>query len=332
LMKIAAIAVLSFLVPIGIVSEINKSAYGVSTIENYYSGNFARAINLWAGVENGKSDLSFVSVSKGQREAVYAVSPSAFSLKTILDGLPNTGWKTFNCSATKICDESGSWFPFELRSAAVSIHALQNEAQFQNFFGNLADEILEACASRRIICGSPGLAPAVKSLGSIPIHQLLDTSAKAFGSLFTVEQAINTSRPDNGQDAVQLQVWHSTVNFKYLIVLDDFSNWQGMANSIMFLRSIYQGILPILFVLGIFSLFIRRKGDGQILNWYALAVLSSILTFSGGLAIFEYALGFRASYSLYALPMQPLLLLFISVCITNLVSYFGDMPRMNSKK
>jgi hypothetical protein len=332
LAKIIVVGVLSFLIPIGLVSEINRSTYGVSEIENFYTGNFARAINLWAGVENGKSNFSFISVSKGQREAVYSISPSALSLKPILDGPPNTGWKRFNCSSTKICDESGAWFPWELRSAAVGSRAIVNEVQFQEFFGGLADEILAACNSKKLICGRKGLGPGAKSLDSYPIQQLLDTSIKALASLFTVDQAINVSHPDNGQDPTQLEVWRSTVNSRYLIVPDEFSNWQGMASSITFLRTIYQGILPILFLIAVFSIFVPRKREGRILNWYALTILGSMVVFSGGLAIFEASLGFKAKYSLYALPMQPLLLLFIATAITNLASSYEDTSNQDIKR
>ena len=319
LVKLFAIALIAYLIPIGLISAINKSFYGVSEIENFYTGNYARAIDLWEGVENGKSKFSFIPVSKGQRAAVYAVSPAALSLKPTLDGSPNTGWKTYNCSATKICDESGSWFPWELRSAAIDNQRITSEVQFQQFFGVLADQISVACSNHQIKCGSAGIAPGAKALLNYPTHQLADTAMKAFGSLFTLDQAANIGHPDNGQDPTELQIWHSTVHFKYLVVQDDFSNWKGMAHTITFLKNLYQGILPILFVLAVLALFVKRKASIWIMNLYAVAVLGAMLVFSGGLAIFESSLGFPSGLSLYGLPMQPLLLVFIAVGIANLV-------------
>ena len=328
LIKMISVAVIAFLVPIGIVSEVNKSVYGVSEIENFYTGNYARAINIWEGVENGKSTFSFIPVSKGQRDAVYKVSPAALSLKATLDGPPNTGWKTFNCSTTKICDESGAWFPWELRTAAIDNNHISNEIQFQQFFGVLANELENACKTHQIKCGAAGAAPGARSFLDYPPHQLLDTSMKAFGSLFTLDQAANVGHPDNGQDPTELKIWHETVNFNYLIVNDDFSNWKGMAHTITTLRTIYQGLLPILFLLATYSLFIRRKKGAEILNWYALCVLGAMFVFSGGLAIVESSLGFGAGFlSLYALPMQPLLLLFIAVGVSTLFyQYEGTQP------
>ena len=185
LVKVFALALAAYLIPIGLVSAVNKSVYGISEIDNFYTGNYARAIKLWEGVENGKSQFSFIPVSKGQRASVYSVSPAALSLKPTLDGAPNTGWKSFNCSTTKICDESGSWFPWELRSAAIDNQHITSEVQFQQFFGVLADQISAACSTHQIKCGSTGSAPGSKPILSYPIHQLIDTTIKAFGSLFT---------------------------------------------------------------------------------------------------------------------------------------------------
>ena len=92
-----------------------------------------------------------------------------------------------------------------------------------------------------------------------------------------------------------------------------------MAHTVTFLKNLYQGVLPILFVLAVLALFVKRKATVWIMNLYALAVLGALLVFSGGLAIFEASLGFGATLSLYALPMQPLLLVFITVGIANLV-------------
>jgi len=315
LLKFTAISFVTYLIPIGFVSAINYSVYGVPEIENYFTGNYARAINLWEGVSNGKSNLAFIPVSKGQRAAVYAVSPAAFSLKPTLDGPPNTGWKSFNCSATKVCDESGSWFSWELRSAAVINQHISNEVEFQSFFGRLADQIASACKDHGLTCGNTGSAPSAKALNDIPIHELIDTTIKAFASLFNVDQAENVGHLDNGQDPAELKIWHSTVHFKYLIVQDNYSNWKGMAQSISFLRNLYRSIIPILFIVAIFSLSLKRSTLLRILKWYALAIFGAMLIFSAGLAVLESSFGFGAPFSFYALPMQPLLLIFITVGI-----------------
>jgi len=312
LINLFVIATVACLIPIGVISSINKSVYGVFQVENYFSGNFARAITLWEGVQNGKSGLSFIPVSKGQREAVYEVSPAAQSLKPTLDGPPNTGWKVYNCAATGVCDESGGgWFPWELRSAAVDANHIRTEVEFQEFFGRLAREIASACKSELISCGQPGIAPGAKPILDYSPHQLLDTAVKALGSLFTVEQAANVTHGDNGQDSAQLKVWHSTIHFKYLIVTKNLDNWMGMGNTITFLRNIYQNLIPITFILVIFFLFTRQEFINRISKYYLFSLLTGLIVYSGGMAVLESSLGFNPGYSFYALPMQPLLLMFI---------------------
>lgn len=312
LINLFVIATVAYLIPVGVISTINKAVYGVFEVENFFSGNYERAITLWEGVQTGKSNLSFIPVSKGQRAAVYAVSPAALSLKPFLDGLPNTGWKTHNCAATGVCDESGGgWFPWELRSAAVDSNHIRNEVQFQDFFGRLADEISLACKSELISCGISGMAPGAKPILDYSPHQLLDTSVKAFGSLFTVEQAANVNHADNGQDPAQLKVWHSTIHFNYLIVTKNSNSWMGMANTITFLRDIYKYLLPIFFILAMLFLFIRQEYINRISKFYLFSLILGLITYSGGMAIFESSVGFNVGYSLYALPMQPVLLMFI---------------------
>ena len=329
LRNILLIAVIGCILPVGIVSSINKSTYGVYQIENYYSGNFARAIKLWQGVESGKSSNLFIPVSKEQRAAVYGVSPAALTLKPVLDGPPNTGWKVYNCSSSGICDESGGWFTWELRSAAVSQNNITNEVDFQKFFGRLADQIDSACESEALKCGKPGLAPGVRAISDYPLHQLLDTSVKAFNSLLTVEQAANVGHPDHGQDAEKLKLWQSTINFRHLVIPDTSNSWQSMANTIKFLRNIYQVLLPLFFAIGISSIFLRRKSNDGILNFYLIALLGGMLICTGGLAIVESSFGMGIAYSLYALPMQPLLLAFIVLSFGNITYKIGQLQSKN---
>lgn len=328
LLNLFAISTIAFLVPIGIVSGINKSVYGVSEIENYYSGNYARAIKLWEGVRNGKSNLSFIPVSKGQRAAVYAVSPAALSLKPTLDGPPNTGWKTFNCSATKVCDESGGgWFSWELRSAAVINNHISNEVEFQRFFETLGNQISSACRNKLITCDAPGIAPGAKALSDLPFHQMIDTGIKAFDSLIRMSQATNVGHSDNGHDAIALKVWHSTIHFNYLIVNEDFNSWLGMSSTISLLKDIYEHTLPILFVVVLLSLLIPRKGTQSLSKWYLFSILGGLVCYSAVMAILEASLGFNADYALYALPMQPLLLLFILFGIARILHQFESVMK-----
>jgi hypothetical protein len=296
--------------PLNIVSTINQRVYGVSEVENFYTGKYAQAIKLWAGVDNGRSPLSFIAVSKEQRAAVYAISPTAKTMESILESPPNTGWKSFNCEQTKICDESGAWFSWELRDAAVQANGITNERHFQAFFGQLATDIQVACANRTLDCSSPGLGTGTRPLNFLPKKLLLDYSVKTLGSLVSVDQAVNVNHSDNGQDPGQLSIWKQTVNFEYLIVDDDFSNWQGLSNSLRFLTQIYRFFVPLLFLMTLFGLFVYRR-NFQASEIFLVGLFAAIVSYCGGIGILNATTGFAVGLTLYGLPVQPVFMIFI---------------------
>ena len=311
-----AIFVASYLVPITLVSSINKYFYGVYEIENYFTGNFARAVTLWASVDDGRSDKTFLSVSKEQRAAVYVISPTAKSLAPLLEGTRNTAWKVFNCSKTNVCDEPGSWFPWELREAAVEIARVKSEVAFQSFFGTLAGEILSGCRSRQLSCGSAGLAPGAQPLERLPKVQTLDVAMKALESVVNVEQAQNILRPAPADPDLQfLPYWHGVVNFRYVTTEPGVSDWSVIPHAVELLRRLYEGIVPLGLLLFAFCA-IDPRTNGALKVWMC-SVTAAALIFVVGLGLFEQALGFTVTYSLYALPAQPLVLALMAIGFLN---------------
>ena len=302
----------AYLIPIQTVSLINKSVYGVAEIENFYSGSYSKAIKLWESVRDGRSSLSFVAVSKGQRAAIYPFSATARKMAPVLDSPVNTGWKTFNCEMTKVCDESGAWFPWELRSAAMQTGEIHTEKEFQKFFYKLSSEIEAACNSHRVNCGRIGSGPGAKSVFDYPKHQILNGIFKSLLSIFNFDQAANLSRVDTGHDPRQLQIWRETIEFQYVTIPDDYSGWLAMSDAIRFLKTIYTPLINLLFAFSFGCLIYFWRKINHLLRWYAVATLIGMVTFSIGLSIVEAASGFGIGYSLYALPIQPLNLIFIS--------------------
>jgi hypothetical protein len=123
-----------YIIPIGFIQIENDHIYGAAKIEDFYTGSFADAMKVWESVKNGADLRAYVPISKGQREAVYKVSPLAKTLEPYLELPPNTGWLHQSCnSPTHMCDEAGAWTPWQLRDAAVAAANIQNEKEFQNF-------------------------------------------------------------------------------------------------------------------------------------------------------------------------------------------------------
>lgn len=307
------IGVVSYLIPIEVVSSTNKAVYGVSEIENFYSGNFAKAIKLWESVQNGKSPYSFIAVSRGQRDAIYPYSPAARQLSVVLDSSPNTGWKTFNCSMTRICDESGIWFPWELRTAAAQTGQIHNEQDFQRFFAGLSNEIEAACIHKQVKCGRLGSGPGSKAILDYPKHQIFNGLFKCLLSILNFDQVANLNRPDTGQNPGQLQIWRETIDFKYAVTSDNSTNWMALSDVIVFLKTIYIPLTDFLLVIALICLIIFWNRLRLLLRWFSIAILVGVLIFSLGLSMVEAASGFTIAYSLYALPIQPLVFLFIAV-------------------
>ena len=62
----------------------------------------------------------------------------------------------------------------------------------------------------------------------------------------------------------------------------------------------------------------------SLLRWYAVTSLVGMVVFSMGLSIVDAASGFTIGYSLYALPIQPLILIFITSIGVGLIEIFSQ--------
>ena len=309
---IASVAISSTaaVLPLALVRYANKAAYGVAEIDNLRSGNFAKAVNLWTSVRDGRDSRSFIAISRGQREAVYATSPTAATLRSLLETPPGVGWKTHSCVATGVCDESGAWFVFELRDAAVTAGGLTDEVAFQEFFGKIAADISTACRAGRLNCGRAGFTPGARDLAEYSRKQLLDTSMKVLLSLIAFEQARNVGRPDYGHDVNQLALWREAVTFDRVITSSDVDVWRAMGNTIRLLETLYASLSPLLCALTVLALMRGWRHpvvDGG--DWFLLYLLGCIGLYCGGMAVFEASHGFSIGFSFYALPVQPVFLL-----------------------
>lgn len=300
-------------IPISIVGTMNNSYYGVNAIENLYTGNFARTMKLWASVDEGRSPNKSISISKYQRLAVYRLSPTAKNLSPFLETPPNTGWKSQNCQATGVCDESGIWFIYELRDAAIQANPITSEKNFQDYFQKLADEISDLCYSRKLRCSNPALSPGMQPLELIPKLQILDISARAFMSLLNLDQVSDTSRRNIGEDPNQVMLWKSVISFKPIQTLAGSGDWETLGSGLVLLKELYRPILSIGLVFLLFTLLNPRKVPE--LTVWRLTTLTSIFVYCGGLALQEISAGFRIAFTQYALPIQPVLLALIATTL-----------------
>jgi hypothetical protein len=315
---IVIVASIGYSIPIMAISTLNKHVYGVYQTEDFFSGEFASTYKNWSSIENGQDSRPSISISKGQRNAVYEISPTALSLKPFLETPPNTGWKTQNCNAIKICDESGIWFPWDLRDAAVAAGQITNAGQFQQFFKKINVDIQRACENKILQCGAKGLAPGTSSFDKLPKRQIIDTSVKALTSMFNFDSAAEGDRSSTTTDEKIIKEWKEIVDVKNQPIVGPGNYWLGLTSILDLLRKIYTSCFILILPISIY-LIIRKKHkieiEKEIYLFLGFLVLA-IAIYSAGIAITEISAGFPIGLTLYMLPAEPLFWMLGLVAIT----------------
>ena len=297
------IGFLSYILPISLIGQINNTYYGTSLTENYFSGNFAKAVKLWEGVVDGADNRPGVWISKGQREAVYSISVTANLLRPFLETPPNTGWKMASCqSAAKICDESGNWFMWDLRDAAVSAGNIKSEASFQEFFRAISEDISNACRDGKLQCQRPGLSAGAPPLSRLSMKQILDGAVQTFASIINQLPGANIEHTLESDDPSIVAEWHSVVNFREVVIPNSNFYWMGMGQTLILINQIYVFLgLILLLITIIFALY---KIATNLDLWFFLVYgnLLAFVLFCIGIGIFGASQGFTPGYGLYSLP------------------------------
>lgn len=156
------------------VEHQNEKHFGVSVVDSFSSGSFPAAYQAWTSVRAGPP-RKYVLVSEAQRDAVYAVSATAKKLRPFLELPWGNGWRGSACgSPLKICDESATWFVWDLRDAMRSAGLDTDAGTFERSFSELNREIRSACSSGRLHCRSGGLAPGVRPLSLISKREVIE--------------------------------------------------------------------------------------------------------------------------------------------------------------
>lgn len=303
------IGILTFSVPYFVILSLNSQVYGAPIFENYTKGNFSKTINLWQSVENGRSGNVSTYISSGQREAVYQISDTATQLKPFLETNPGSGWKTNYCQITGDCNEfGGAWLPFALRDAAVQAGGIQNETQFQNYFGQLYAEIKIACDRKRIICGHLGSAAGVPYIGDLRMSSLIQNMFNLSKYYFSDNQNYYFNLNDPSANPELVALWKNTTGL---------NPYQVSKISVLALQrysSLYSYLLVMFTSFSLLSLVLKfKKSIAHSLSRFNIPTILSLLLFISGISVLEIAWGFNPTPNLYLLPGLPIFLTFISI-------------------
>jgi hypothetical protein len=310
--------------PIFSVQIINQHVYGVSEVEDYYSGSFARAYKDLEGVVTGRDARPFITIAKGQRQAVYEVSPTFATMKNKLEIPPNTGWNAEDCNALKVCDEAGVWFPWALRDAAMATGQIDSAGTFQLFFQKISNEVEMACRNGSLNCDGSGFGVGVKNLALIPTHQVLDSAFRILDSIFQYSPVSEGDRPTTSTDQRLLTMWHSVMYFNYVTTADGNNEWISLPNYLNFSYKIYVYLSYAGFLMLILFFILRKRRQNQIPVAFIIFVSAGLAIYVLGLALVEVSTGFPIGTGLYALPIFPNLLMGI---LTGTVALLSNFPR-----
>jgi hypothetical protein len=220
---VPVLLVLVYSLPIFAVQESNRSSYGIPLTENYFQGSFPKAINLWASVDVGRDPRPYVVVSATQRSAVYEISSTALLLKPFLEQM-DSGWYGVSCQKLKLCDNSGPWFTWQIRDAAVQTGYVYSEKTFQDFFKKIATDIQNACNRSYFDCAEASKLVGSRPLKDIPKQQVIEVSIENFNVLLPLsfQNQLLFSKTDSfGAPEEVVDLFHRVVNYKNSLSYDD---------------------------------------------------------------------------------------------------------------
>lgn len=153
MIKSLAVAVLSGLLPIGLVSFENYREYHWFGTCEIRSSEFKDAYGAMVRVKVGP-DLPFVAVTRQAREAMYAVSPTFALLQPYFEGEYGTGWAEASTGMTQLPADDRQigtgWLLWALRDCAAAAGYHHNAHEALNFYRRMADEINQACDDGRL--------------------------------------------------------------------------------------------------------------------------------------------------------------------------------------
>jgi len=174
LTMVLVVVAATFYAPIAFVRYKNQRHYGVALTTDVSAGAFPEAYAAWSRVR-GVPLRHLVPINRAQREAVYAVSPTARELRPRLED-PANGWAGWGCTTLNICDDfPGGAAIWAFRDAAHSSGNYRNAKVFQQFSTRLRDEIEGACDDGRLRC-SMKLPPSLQPLQRTSVRPLLSSS------------------------------------------------------------------------------------------------------------------------------------------------------------
>ena len=333
--SILIIFVLAWQLPIVAVKQVNSVKYQSSVIENYYSGEFARAIKLWTSVK-GYETFS-IPISKDKREKVYKISKTTNEISKYLEIPANTGWKIFNCQQTGECDESGPWFSFMLRDAVTAHFGITNEFDFQQKFAEIANDIESACLMGKLECKKIITLGGSPDILKIPKKLILNNMVIYLESLVNLNPATQIAYPAKLGSQGELLVWQNVT--RITPDTSGISKFETMHRALVeelvstskkLYRFIYLFLTIILFIPLLYK--VRFNLSHLFPMLLLLYITQCLVLFGLGMSVFSVTSNNSAGNSLYTLPSAPLFQILLLLNLVFLITQIESKQVKNSNR
>ena len=242
---------------------VNLNYYGSFTGVDITESNFTAAISSLESIDSGPA-IQFVSVTKISRSAAYEISPSFKKLKDYLDPKDSTSqWENVLCSSrSSTCGEiPNGFFVFAFRQAAAKVDAYSSPKAAKEFYGNIRDEISNACKQKTIICldrssALPLLPPmSDRSIDSIPgkfqsaLHLIVGS-----GYVPSISRGEITGDKTQFESVLSFLGRPSHFDLNQGDKVPDSNVVQFSESTRSLLVKVYKVFIPLVFVFGFFSL------------------------------------------------------------------------------
>lgn len=277
----------------------NNAAYGVTQMDTFTQGPFADAMKVMYSVRDNEN-RPYVDITAKMREKMYSVSPTFSKLRPYLELAPEQGWRATSCqSAMKICDESGAWFPWDLRDAVQSAGLGKSASAFNATFEAIAKEISAGCREKRILCERPGLAPGLDSLDSLSPRVIGNAFLYGVGELLNPDSGRSSRPVSQSITESQAQLWNRVARDlpPASFATDYEANSYMLVDARRVLGAMYGAIWPLIFITGLGGLFLGlSKRLTRRHSVIGIGLLFASAIFVGQLALIE------ASSGVYMIP------------------------------
>lgn len=308
------------------IASQNHRFYGVKQLDTFSSGSYPRLLKNWTSVQSD-DPRKYILVDASQRSRVYEISATAQKLRPFLELTWGNGWRGQSCSAQlHICDESATWFVWDLRDAIQNSGLGKTAVEFERSASKIADDIELACKEGRIRCGGGGIAPGLLPLGEISKRELADSMSTAFSWLAfpDIGSTVRGGRPSPMPTSDTLRMWDETIrHLPSRAALNEYRpEVSALGNTVLFLQQMFLLIWPLLLLASAISILTKRNSSIVIDNErvICLGLLSGLVLFVLQLALLESSTGMylTAGKNIYLLSIFPYALIFIAMSLARI--------------